>query len=122
MLNDYFTILRATEGDLLKGELRIALNPDCGVYAGHFPNEPVSPGVCNIEMLRQCAETIHHRPLRIRRVKQCRLTALMTPLTTPQANVSIDLQEQCEGTYRLTASISEGETTYLTLKADVTDE
>jgi 3-hydroxyacyl-[acyl-carrier-protein] dehydratase len=122
MMSDYFSILQCESKDSLSGIIRIQLNPDCRVYQGHFPKEPVSPGVCNIEMIRCCAEYIHHHPIRIRKIKQCRLTALMTPHITPQANVTISLQENEQGVYRLTASICEGETTYMTLKADIADE
>lgn len=122
MIDDYFYIQQCTPYSPLKGIVRVRLNPDCRVYEGHFPGTPVSPGVCNIEMIRRCAEYIHHHPIRIRKIKQCKLTALMTPQITPQANVTISLQENEQGVYRLTASICEGETTYMTLKADVADE
>lgn len=121
MIDDYFTILRCSPDSRLKGKVRVRLNPDCTVYAGHFPSEPVSPGVCNIEMVRQCAELIHNHTLRINSIKQCRLTTLMTPLLHPQADVNIDMQAKEEGSYRLVAAIGEGESMYLTLKADVSD-
>ena len=132
MIDDYFSIERCTSESPQKGIVRVRLNPDSRVYEGHFPDAPVSPGVCNIEMIRRCAEAIHGHELRIRTIKQCRLTTLMTPLSHPQADVRVELQEIQWGTspnvqkepgvYRLTASIGEGDMTYLTLKADVSDE
>ena len=106
----------------MKGTVRVSLNPGCRVYEGHFPGKPVSPGVCNIEMVRQCAERIHQRALRIRRIKQCRMTTLMAPHSHPQADVTVEMHPQEAGSYRLTAAIGEGSATWLTLKADVTDE
>ncbi len=40
------------------GVFRVALNADCEVYQGHFPGEPVCPGVCNIQMIKECAEML----------------------------------------------------------------
>lgn len=122
MINDYFTILRSEATDNLSGVVSIRLNAHSIIYEGHFPGEPVSPGVCNIEMIRECAEAVHGHALRINRIKQCRLTTLVTPLNHSTADVTINLQEQEPNTYRLTATLGKGEETYLTLKADVADE
>ena len=43
------------------GMFRVALNADCEVYQGHFPGEPISPGVCNIQMIKECAELLLQR-------------------------------------------------------------
>ena len=40
------------------GVFRVALNADCEVYQGHFPGEPVCPGVCNIQMIKECTEML----------------------------------------------------------------
>ena len=34
---------------------RITLLPDCDVYRGHFPGKPVCPGVCNVQVVKECA-------------------------------------------------------------------
>ena len=122
MIDDYFYIQQCTPYSPLKGIVRVRLNPDCRVYEGHFPGTPVSPGVCNIEMIRRCAEVVHGGELRILYIKQCRLTTMMSPFSHPNVDVSIDMQEKEPGVYRLSASIGEGDMAYLTLKADVSDE
>ena len=122
MIDDYFYIQQCTPYSPQKGIVRVRFNPDSRVYKGHFPGTPVSPGVCNIEVIRQCAEALHGRKLRILYIKQCRLTTMMSPFSHPNADVSIDMQEKESGVYRLSASIGEGDMTYLTLKADVSDE
>ena len=122
MIDDYFSILKVSSDNMLSGVVRICLNPDSSVYEGHFPGEPVSPGVCNLEMIRRCAAAVHHQPLRILRIKQCRMTSVMTPDATPQADVNITLQETVPGVYRITAAIENGSVSYLTMKAEVADE
>ena len=74
------------------------------------------------EVPRECAELISQCKLRIVRVKQCRLTTLVTPLTHPQIDVTIDLQEQEDGAFRLNASIGKDGASYLTLKAEMKNE
>ncbi|MCR4665089.1 MAG: beta-hydroxyacyl-ACP dehydratase [Paludibacteraceae bacterium] len=119
MISDYYSIEQL---DKLSGVARVRLNRDSAVYKGHFPDNPVSPGVCNIEMIREVAETVHGGRLRIRRIKQCRFTTLITPLIHRELEVRVMLQEQEQGHYRLTGTLGEGEAVYMSLKADMTDE
>ena len=52
--NSYYKII-GRSGEGLDAVFRVALLPDCEVYKGHFPGNPVSPGVCNIETITECA-------------------------------------------------------------------
>lgn len=93
------------------------LMPDCDVYNGHFPGKPVSPGVCNIEMIRECAEMLVGCNLKIDTIKQCRLTAVASPAVCPKVDVKVSVA-QIEGTnsYNVVASISDAERPYMELK------
>lgn len=94
------------------------LKSDCDVYAGHFPGKPVSPGVCNIEMIRECAEMLLDRDLKINTIKQCRLTAVASPSVCPKVDVKVSVAA-IEGTqsYNIVASIADAERSYMELKA-----
>ncbi|MBE6332737.1 MAG: beta-hydroxyacyl-ACP dehydratase [Bacteroidales bacterium] len=94
------------------------LKADCDVYAGHFPGKPVSPGVCNIEMIRECAEMLVGQDLLIDTIKQCRLTAVASPAVCPKVDVRV-MVARVEGTdsYNIIASIADASTSYMEMKA-----
>ena len=119
-MKDYFSIT-SENIDGFSGLFAVRLNPDCKVYEGHFPGEPVSPGVCNIEMLLECAERVIGFPLRMVKLNRCRLTTLITPLTHADLELKIALTPK-EDRWVLTAEIGKGEDSYMTLKADVTKD
>ena len=96
----------------------IFLKPDCKVYEGHFPGIPISPGACNIQMIKECAELIVGKHLFMHNLQHCRLTTLITPLVYPQVEVTI-LMEQKADVYKLKATIGKGEEIYLELKAEL---
>jgi len=93
------------------------LKSDCTVYNGHFPGKPVSPGVCNIEMIRECAELLTGRDLKINTIKQCRLTAVASPAVCPKVDVKVNVAA-IEGTqsYNVVATIADAERSYMELK------
>lgn len=121
LVKDYYKIkevLKKEDGTAL---FQIILQTDCEVYKGHFPGEPVSPGVCNIQMIKECAEQTLEKPLLLNNLQQCRLTTLVTPSNHPQVGVTIHLEEK-RGVYKLKATLGKGEEIYLDLKAELTED
>lgn len=128
MIQDFYTIQGIDVADK-RTIVHVLLNPDCQVYEGHFPGEPVAPGVCNINMIRECAEKALEASadqsvrLMLSYIQQCRLTTLVTPLSHKQMEVVIDwlsLPTPENPIYKIAASIGHGEDIYLTLKAELT--
>lgn len=118
LIKDYYTInevLKQEDGATL---FQISLRPDCSVYEGHFPGEPISPGVCNIQMIKECAEQVAGKSLLLNNLQQCRLTTLVTPIQHSQVEVMIRLEEKGDA-YKLKATIGKGEDIYLDLKAEL---
>lgn len=101
-----------------KGSVRAELCPDCWLYRGHFPGRPVSPGVCNIGMIKGCAEFLSGQKLTYSDIRQCRLTAIASPQVCPVVNVSVTLTPT-DGGYQIQAVIADQQQTYMELKGTV---
>ncbi|MDO4496317.1 MAG: beta-hydroxyacyl-ACP dehydratase [Bacteroidales bacterium] len=113
----FFTVLheeRLTANDAV---YLCELKADCDVYRGHFPGKPVSPGVCNIEMIRECAEMLTGKDLKINTIKQCRLTAVASPAICPKVDVKVSVAAiEGTNTYNVVATIADAERSYMELK------
>ena len=105
--------------DGLTGIFDVRMNPDCEVYEGHFPDFKVSPGVCNIRMMLECAERVAQHTLRIQTISRCRFTTLISPLTHPELEIHIELQPKENQAYTLNATIGKDAEIYQLLKANV---
>ena len=116
LLKDKFFSVDGTDvQDALHAVFHVSLLADCDCYRGHFPGKPVSPGVCNIEMIKECAEQLTGKDLLLAAVKQCRLTAVATPAVCPKLDVTV-ATEECEGGYTVTALIADGDKSYMEFK------
>ncbi|MFS2716174.1 beta-hydroxyacyl-ACP dehydratase [Bacteroides uniformis] len=73
--NNYYKLI-SMHSDGTSGVFHLSLRLDCEVYRGHFPGNPVCPGVCNIQMIKECAERLTGQRLHISRIRRCRLTAV----------------------------------------------
>ena len=120
MIENYYKI-----NDVIAGTGKtlfiVSLNSDCNVYKGHFPENPISPGVCNIQMIKECAESIAGKHLFMNHLQHCRLTTLITPLVYPQVEVTLFMEKKAD-IYQLKATIGKSEEIYLELKAELIED
>ena len=116
------------------GVFRVALNADCEVYQGHFPGEPVCPGVCNIQMIKECTEQClgyagdnllttgkdsESPSILLSHIRQCRLTTLVTPQQHPEVEVRVAILSRSEDTITFRGTIGKGEEVYMELKGEL---
>lgn len=94
---------------------RISLLKDCDVYRGHFPGNPVCPGVFNIQMLKELAEAAVGRKLHISAVRQCRFLAVATPAACQELTVRMQ-SAPVEGGCEVAAAIQDDNKKYVDFK------
>jgi len=123
--NNYYKI----NGAHVEGQtavFHIAILPGCDVYRGHFPGQPVCPGVLNVQMIKECTQQLVCQPLHISAIHRCRMLAVATPQTTPEVDVRVSIlpissdgQAQPTG-YNVNATISDKTKTYVEFKGEMT--
>ena len=118
LIKDYYTIKNVVKQEDGATLFHVSLRSDSAVYQGHFPGQPVSPGVCNIQLIKECAEQVVGKPLLMNNLQQCRLTTLVTPLEHHEVEVRLFLEEK-EAGYKLKATLGKGENVYLDMKAEL---
>lgn len=119
LLQDKFYKVNGVEKtDEQNAVFHCTLLADCDVYRGHFPDNPVSPGVCNIEMIKECAMMLTGQRLVIKGIKQCRLTAVASPTVCPEVDVTVAVTP-VEGGYSIVASIADSNQSYMEYKGEM---
>lgn len=116
--NKFYRVLSEERREGLSATYHVAILPECDVYDGHFPGDPVCPGVCNIEMIKECSMLLCGETLRYSFIKQCRLTALATPTASFNVDVVVSLVPNADG-YTLQASIADDRQTYMIIKGQL---
>ncbi len=77
-MSEFYDILsRTTEGSQHIFQVRI--NGNHRVFEGHFPGNPVVPGVMTMMMVRECAEEILNKKTRFSAVSQCKYSKMIVP-------------------------------------------
>jgi 3-hydroxyacyl-[acyl-carrier-protein] dehydratase len=94
LLQDFYTELSSdhTPEQPLSFSSVIRLNPSHPVYAGHFPQTPVVPGVCLIQMIQEIVSQKLKQPLQLSGGDNIKFLAMVDPLRTPELSLAFSLQ------------------------------
>lgn len=68
---------------------KIRLNPNHEVYKGHFPNQPVVPGVILLQIVREIIEHVLQAKLFMGKIIQVKYLIPITPIETPELTLTI---------------------------------
>ena len=58
----------------------IELNPNHTIYQAHFPGQPITPGVCLLQIARELLEDHCGHKLEIRHVKNIKFLSVVSPI------------------------------------------
>lgn len=92
-------------------DFRIALDAEHFIYRAHFPNNPITPGVCLIQLVVELFGWVRGRNFSIKSLKKIKFTAPISPVTSPEVGVSLHFAES-EGGWQIKALVKEGDTVF----------
>ena len=75
----------------------IILTPDHLIYKAHFPGQPVTPGVCILQMLQELLSVQYDKQLFIKNIKNAKFISVMSPVTDSRVSVLFSSVTQEEG-------------------------
>lgn len=78
LIDDFFTInsINNNEGTI---EATIQFNASHHIFNGHFPNNPVTPGVVQIQIVKELLEKSLKRTCFLKEVGRCKFMAVLNP-------------------------------------------
>lgn len=91
LLHELYTIQSqtSTEDFILT---TVALQPNHAIFRGHFPGQPVLPGVCMMEMIVEIAGDHFKRQFRIKGGPLVKFLRMIDPGKTPLISLEIKYQ------------------------------
>lgn len=114
-MNNFFTIVSQTSEKEGTYNYEVKLNSQHKVFEGHFPGNPIVPGVMSMMMIRMLAEETLGRSTRYAAVKDCKYLQTIVPdgniikvnVTTDGTALSGEILSSAgEGLMKIKASIA----------------
>ncbi len=119
LLNDFFDIIsiRITEN---KYSVVVELHPDHEIFLGHFPGNPVVPGVCMVQMLKEILKHIFNKEFTMKEASQLKFLAILNPNDVKTLNVELIFLNDDIGGMVVSGTFQKEELIFLKYKATFT--
>lgn len=89
LLNNLYMISKR-ETTSLSAQYDIFLEEKSFIYKAHFPNEPITPGVCIIQIAKELLEDYAHKHYTIKAIKNVKFLNVISPVITPYVTYILD--------------------------------
>jgi 3-hydroxyacyl-[acyl-carrier-protein] dehydratase len=91
----------------------IIFNEKHPLFAGHFPGNPVVPGVVQIQIIKDLAERHTGRALLLSQAKNIKFLSIISPISNSKVEINLLFEITEEGKYSAHASIRLGGTVFM---------
>lgn len=92
LLNEMFSIVG---GDA--DTVQIRLHADHPIYKAHFPGNPITPGVCIVQIISEILGERLHRTFALDEVVNLKFTSTLSPADDPLVEITFTSVEKTEG-------------------------
>lgn len=73
---------------------KVHLNKNHDIFKGHFPGNPVMPGVCMIQIIKELTEEATEKNLFLTVSSNIKFMAIINPENNPDLELSINIVEE----------------------------
>jgi 3-hydroxyacyl-[acyl-carrier-protein] dehydratase len=96
----------------------ILLNREHPVFKGHFPGNPILPGVCTVQIIRELMEMALEKELLLTKAGNIKYLGFINPVTTSAVQFEVVLKNLETGALSCSALVSAGGTTLCSFKGE----
>ena len=115
-LKDFYTLNNLTiNEDLVTAN--ITINKHHEIFKGHFPGNPVTPGVCMMQIIKEITEKVVETKLMMISSSNIKFMAIINPEISPNLTLLLEITKTDEG-YRVKNSTSFNDTVALKLTSN----
>lgn len=102
-------------------EFVVEINPKDSLFTGHFPQRPILPGVCTIQIVKECISTVLKKELRFMSIYQCKFTGMVDPDIDNKLLIKISINTDNPNETVVNSTITNSNVNVFKIKAALTE-
>lgn len=105
--NNLYTIVERNDNNF-----RIALNAEDTIYKAHFPEQPITPGVCIIQIASELLNVYFNRDISLSEVVNAKFLSVINPIETEEVVYAIGKMayNETDNTLKVAITVSSDKT------------
>jgi len=109
MLKDVFFTIKSSEHEANCLACRIALNASHPIFQAHFAGNPIMPGACIVQLIKELASDYYGRSFFVGTVKNMKFLQAINPVASPEISVRLSFTQLEEGRISIDAVIDDSD-------------
>lgn len=114
--NSFYTLEGEPKTTATSVQANIRLNPDHAIFAGHFPGQPVVPGVYMLQIIKELLEGATQQSVQLVKASNSKFLMVLTPGAHEIVSVQLKFDSSKNGLLVSEATISAGADRFLRLQ------
>jgi 3-hydroxyacyl-[acyl-carrier-protein] dehydratase len=91
LLKDFYKIISIETTAENKHLVQIYIKAEHEIFKGHFPGNPIMPGVCMMQIIKELTEQITASSLFMQSLTNVKFMALINPFSNPELRLELDI-------------------------------
>lgn len=118
LLGDFFTInnLQTSGSDV---SVEITINAQHRIFEGHFPGQPVVPGVCMMQMVKEIMEHVTKRKTILAKAQEIKFLVVIDPGQNNIIRATLKYAQEEADKMNVTATLFHEETIHFKFKGQL---
>ena len=100
LLKDFYKVTNLAVADG-SATAHITINKNHDVFKGHFPGNPVTPGVCMMQIIKELTEQVVNEQLFMQSSNNVKFMAIINPEVNSDLVLTLDISEDDDGNFKV---------------------
>jgi 3-hydroxyacyl-[acyl-carrier-protein] dehydratase len=100
ILKDKFYSILNNEKTEFGFQFKIKINENHNIFEGHFPENPVTPGVVQMEIVKELLSLNYNKTVFLTNMPSCKFLAILNPLISSEITIEIEIKDETEIGFR----------------------
>jgi 3-hydroxyacyl-[acyl-carrier-protein] dehydratase len=87
---------------------QILLNSEHAIFGGHFPGNPILPGVCTVQIIKELLEKTMEKEIQLTRASNIKYLGFINPVITHEIQFDLLIKNTETGSIACNAMVSAG--------------
>ena len=93
LLNNLYTLSSVELSEAMdRISAQVVLNAEHPLFSGHFPGNPILPGVCTVQIIREILENATGKEFMLTRADSIKYQGFISPVTTPEIHFDLAIK------------------------------